>query len=101
MDSLTKETRFMFRALQSLGECIVDFGGILLQNPEKTNDKCGNVATGLERTAAYLRGQLFVPRKDLQHVNWEMRAKELEGKTGKELEQQLQKSMTAELEGNG
>lgn len=65
-----RQLRYFKLAVESMGECLTDFGRLLLQGWREDNGHLrGNIALGLERTASYLRGQPFEARIDGKHLS--------------------------------
>jgi len=63
-----REAAFFNLAVRSFGECLADMGRVMAQGPREDNAAArGNIAAGLERTAAYLRGQIYEPTVDPKH----------------------------------
>lgn len=59
----------MNQSLASLGETLVSLGTLLQQGWRTDNeDLRGQIAAGLERTAAYMRGEHFNPQPDPKHL---------------------------------
>lgn len=58
-DAVTAQ-RYLHRAVEELGSAVADLGRVLIEGPSERNEALrGNVALGLERAAAYVRGQPF------------------------------------------
>lgn len=61
----------LFRqSFATIGECMIDMATVLAQGLRPENAAArGNIAAGLERAAAQVRGQKFTREPDPQHVD--------------------------------
>lgn len=64
------ETARLHLAVTCIGECLTDMGRLIAQGLRDDNQALrGSIALGLERAAAYVRGQPFDRQPDPQHID--------------------------------
>lgn len=64
--------RRLLAAISEIGGCLTDLGIVAVQGLTVENEaRRGNIALGLERAAAYVRGQPFAREPDPQHAERE------------------------------